>query len=664
MDTTTTTTTATTTTTTTGQQAATATTTTTGQQATTTPQPSRIDEPSLDLARFRRERWQVVEDPEIELASEGLNSVHDSKPIPLLSFGVDILKTFEAVFPSHVVDYLVRCVNSRFEIRRKSFAPQQNVQDTNVLEFKKYIALRVLIENIRSVELSSVRLAWPVLRQQLEEKGIPLPMGITRFERISQALVLTRVELEHFIEGVSSAWLNAWWYELLRELCVDETIFDYEPRMEGRMRKDPEKESRPPKKKPRKQESDWTRFIKDEVGKSPIMHIRDKPHDGLMAYGLATKSSSTNAPYMLYIIPYLGTPKTIQEVLAQFLGLFPSNQHLHVILDARFASWNEAHLLSLLYPTKRFTISMKINSEKWLWDILLAGVPVRSWRAAYNPKTGFLASAKHNADSDFLLLSNAFRPAGMETVYRTPFDKSTALHLLDLPLACIQYLVAKAGGKPGEDTSEMVSFLTNIPVEEIESAEDDEAEENLETEDNEENTGNASASASTTPTEQVVQSPIPVVQSPIPVLNDRAVRAMKLEDLKKKLKEHGITPVRGRKKDVLKQALSVFCPSLAEQRKNTLLLAKLRRATHHSTATQHTYYRKNFNSEDLANRLFYRIENEEIVKVWTSKFVWSVIRLAIGNAWTIWQEETSDIRKYSQFRRVLAEKLLSLKDSK
>ena len=67
--------------------------------------------------------------------------------------------------------------------------------------------------------------------------------------------------------------------------------------------------------------------------------------------------------------------------------------------------------------------------------------------------------------------------------------------------------------------------------------------------------------------------------------------------------------------------------------------------------------RRNFNAEDQANRLWYQAEVKQTVKVWTSKFLWGLLRVLIGDAWVLYSEAGS-IMKYADFRRICAEYIL------
>jgi len=295
----------------------------------------------FELTRFREDGFMVIENGRMELVSEAR---HVSKPRAWpgkLTFRI----SFDMMVPASALDFLVRCMNNRISIRRSAFPSQAALKDTCVKELVSFIGIRILLENQRSPENSNVRDGFNTLKESMSRRK-RLPFGVNRYELLASTLVVTPFELEEFILMVSWAWFRNWDTDGLRELCVDETIFDYEPRMDGRHRADIEKEERT--KRPRT-DSQWSIFLAERVGKSPVIHIPDKPHDGLMAYGLATKSSKTNAPYLLHLVPYLGDEVKIEEVLRRCISLFPSEQLIHLILDARFASWQQAQSISLLF---------------------------------------------------------------------------------------------------------------------------------------------------------------------------------------------------------------------------------------------------------------------------------------------------------------------------
>ena len=123
-------------------------------------------------------------------------------------------------------------------------------------------------------------------------------------------------ELVSIFTILNTVWSENWCLDTLRNVALDETIYAYEPRMDHRKRSDHNKE-----KAIEAKGLALNQWIKENVGLSPVVHIESKPHDGLFSSGLATKSTKTNLPYILSLIPYLGETVKIETIIMNFAQL-------------------------------------------------------------------------------------------------------------------------------------------------------------------------------------------------------------------------------------------------------------------------------------------------------------------------------------------------------
>jgi hypothetical protein len=118
------------------------------------------------------------------------------------------------------------------------------------------------------------------------------------------------------------------------------------------------------------------------------------------------------------------------------------------------------------------------------------------------------------------------------------------------------------------------------------------------------------------------------------------------------LKKGGLS-IAGKKKDLQKRAIAAFCPQEAILIQNKKMWDELSYDGHVDGAIHHTCYREHFNAEDLGNRFWYKLDKfHKPVMIWTVRFLWGIIRVAIGNAWALFNEY-QDI-PLVQFRRAWA----------
>ena len=83
----------------------------------------------------------------------------------------------------------------------------------------------------------------------------------------------------------------------------------------------------------------------------------------------------------------------------------------------------------------------------------------------------------------------------------------------------------------------------------------------------------------------------------------------------------------GNKRVLQKRLIRLCDPDLKDKIENEKLVSACQKAAFKTKAPHHELYRKNFNAEDLANKRWYKTEGTDPAPVWTSKFVWGLLRV-------------------------------------
>ena len=113
----------------------------------------------------------------------------------------------------------------------------------------------------------------------------------------------------------------------------------------------------------------------------------------------------------------------------------------------------------------------------------------------------------------------------------------------------------------------------------------------------------------------------------------------------------------GNKRELQKRLINICDPSNLDREANDRLFNELSSVKFSETALRHDLYRKNFNAEDLANRMWYKTEGSEAVRFWTTKFMWGLIRQSLINAFVVYKDSGATT-SYADWRRAACEKIL------
>jgi len=122
-------------------------------------------------------------------------------------------------------------------------------------------------------------------------------MGLNRFTAIQTSLLFDSNALEELCNDISSTFKSLW--NPSATVSFDESIWAYEPRPETKRR--------------------YEYVLKDPI---PVVYIPRKPHpNGFLCWLLVSKSSKTNLPFILDIIPHVRFPQiSAQQAIRRMLS--------------------------------------------------------------------------------------------------------------------------------------------------------------------------------------------------------------------------------------------------------------------------------------------------------------------------------------------------------
>jgi hypothetical protein len=216
----------------------------------------------LELTRFREEKWVLLE------AKANLEG--KIKPWHISASRIQVktpIEAFDLFFPEPILRHLTGLVNQAIELKGKG------KKHIGIGKFKAAMGMRILIENIRSRENNTVRKCLKVMRK--EQKG--LPFGVVAYEYIMSCLTCSAEDVENLGAIFSRNWAEHWRTEDMAHGAVDETIFNYGPLMDNRLRSEVRMEMKEVLKEFRNQFTRWVyeyvgpRRVKKETGSKKLL---------------------------------------------------------------------------------------------------------------------------------------------------------------------------------------------------------------------------------------------------------------------------------------------------------------------------------------------------------------------------------------------------------
>ena len=181
-----------------------------------------------------------------------------------------------------IYEYLADVASQRLQLKKDKAKPSRNLlwlyTKVTADEVRYVVAVLIMLENCASLDNNTFEKQW----SYHQRNSLVFPLTKKRHQCIYQALIPTKEELSCFIMMMNRNFWSLFNTDKLLHVCVDETIFKYHPRMVNRQRADVEKESRNLTRLSEKSKNNlWKSFLAEKVGLAPIVHIPDKPHDGL-----------------------------------------------------------------------------------------------------------------------------------------------------------------------------------------------------------------------------------------------------------------------------------------------------------------------------------------------------------------------------------------------
>jgi hypothetical protein len=137
------------------------------------------------------------------------------------------------------------------------------------------------------------------------------------------------------------------------------------------------------------------------------------------------------------------------------------------------------------------------------------------------------------------------------------------------------------------------------------------------------------------------------------------IQGLLLGALRELLKKANLSTY-GLKADLVKRAISHYCPSIETVKNNTEFYKQCMEAGRLEGGFPFTYYRNNFNAQDLHNRLWYQIEASGGHRMynWTAVCYWGIVRICLGNAWVNHSDNNAAPLELTAYRKLWAEKVL------
>lgn len=263
-------------------------------------------EKSLDFEKLIAEGYSVL-DSEVDVIPN-FTSNHEVIGKNLGNTPLAVLKQF---LNDQLMDFVTNFVNERLALKLEAYKPTLDrryvYRPTTNHEILACISITILCEHCKSLSMNTIQKQFDEVKTTIKRKyDVDLPFGIERFKALYEAVVPSKEELHQFIDLLNPIFFSLVDTSKLLHMCVDETMYETNPRMEKRQRADPFKESRNTQILQEKEKDNlWSKFV-SSLGLWPIVHIEDKPHDGLYMTGLSVKSTKTNMPYLISLVPYLG----------------------------------------------------------------------------------------------------------------------------------------------------------------------------------------------------------------------------------------------------------------------------------------------------------------------------------------------------------------------
>ena len=568
------------------------------------------------VSTFLENKWEILSSPPkrkkfTPLVSQGSTNSRGAQPID----------SFSKIFRIDFFEALVQVVNRNLDESYGKNQTKWNQKRVDVAEIKYFFGLLISVVNVRSKQYPSLKENFRWIMGEGNQG-----MGWNRFSMIWRACVPSDEEFDALEEALRKAYQDSWIPG--REVVADESVWAY---------------------KPSKNVLDRLRELNIRI---PLVYIPRKPHpNGLMAYQLATKSSTTGLPYILDFIVHRSFPQiSAQEAAKEFADRWPFPTKMELVADSVFGSFS--FLGELTKKGHDGTFSVPANASEWLWRLLARGTHDAHWNGAINSE-GFVYTLIVGIDDEGKRsfhqgLSSSFvvEPPSSSSSSSSS-DPTTTSPTVSLspptvsPTSPIVSPTSPAVSPTSPTLSQTSSTVLSTPPNSIPSIP----------------TTTASPTSPTTasPTSPTTASPaVAPTPPPTPHLTREYLSSLKCPQLRNICRELNVRQGQ-RKAQTIEYILQKACPSQEEANKFETTLQAVTTMKHPAPSPISSLYKSHFNAIDLMDKKWYQFANSYQISDWRTKILFSLMDCALINAHTLHNESVR--MQLTNFRESVAAKL-------
>ena len=558
------------------------------------------------------------------------------------------LQTFMGFFRSKIRNAAFQILKNCTQMRKtssKSFS-----FDPNPVHIVHWIGCHLFMENTATAFGNhQFRENFNYASKLALKDNISFP-SLNCIEILRSTFIPSTKELDYFEELVTEICSSNVAMKLVHHIAVDESILEAFARIDNQKRSDVSKEQ------PQNSNGNVWEKHQARLLNVPIVEIPGKEHKGLQSISAAIKirvksqrsfhneiadyQNTVKRGYFIGIKFLKHDPVTWEEVYAYYARKFQVHQNpKHVISDSRFSS--ERLFKSASQCGWKVTLSMKSTIPTHLWKVTDFLTSKDHSLALRNDEVGAIASCFHDGDNFFHLWTNYFSTHTVEK-----WDESDISALQLLPESALAKLVEKQDMIPAADKNELIYQLTGYHV---------------------------------TPTEtQTTQTPISITQQ-WPSSVDKTLEELQLYSSTqlqrylsknvtaatiKEVVSYFSLPQLRKKQENIEQLLPIILPSsatLSRQQRLDNFISNLKASTFPGKLIVHDAYGNNFNSVDLADKIWYYGGKPQFMSNhWTQRLFFYIIRILVNNAWVLY--ELWHVMDLGTFRIEIAKGLLKMSE--
>jgi len=547
-----------------------------------------LDSQDLQVRRLHHDGFEVVTKPltlqadvrNIIIATP-FNSSFPRYPVGKLKevfFGVNNIQIFE-----HVASATSAAMDRK--VREGDVGGQNATRYFKAVTAKEvlyFLSLHIIFRG--RANIPSIEEQFKILPDSLTH----WPISEKRFKAISSSLDANFLELADLIR---TSWKEA--INPGTEFSIDETLYSFHSR------------------------GDPT---------SPQRYVPRKPHpNGLLSYMAGFKTA--HGPYLFDLEPdfeiqALNARVAMERIVQRWdWAITP-----HVIVDAGFSGENPIAIVGDMGA--RITAGLNVAHFRFLFDTLRSNCPIKHWLAVKD-KEGVIWSVFRSGDSEHFLATTAFSEG--DIIWRSEvMNEQQVLFLSKVNLRGL-IVLAEAMNVPIEgDSYNLASSIGRAINTKISSSSPSSSRSR--------NTPSSSSSRSTPSSSSSRQNQEEQVQGQVEVepsrLDDDQIDKMNITQLKRVAKEFKIKAAKKKRAELVEEIKMVNRISNDELKK---MANSLKSSPSSQTPPHHSKYREQFNSIDLHDKKWYKLQNHHYILQWKPKFIASILQSGIVNAHVVYQ---------------------------